>query len=90
MECSYTLIQKKKNNQLLLQQAVLSHLKALGETIVSPQNENAYDNKTSTFTANLVLPLNQQNHTVDYDVVLKTHLLKMMLHPTMQILSLKL
>ena len=57
---------KKKSNQLLLQQAVLTHLEMLGEEIISPQNEKR-DNEESTSTTNLILPLYQHNHTVDYD-----------------------
>eukprot|EP00957_Ditylum_brightwellii_P021512 1622180-Ditylum_brightwellii.AAC.1 len=59
-------------NQLLLQQAVLSHLEALGETIVLPKNRYACNNEASTSAANPVLSLNQHDHTIDYDVVNET------------------
>ena len=62
---------KKKSHQLLLQQAALTHLEALGEEIILPQNKK-HDNEESTSTTNLILPLNQHNHTVDYDCLLST------------------
>jgi hypothetical protein len=63
---------KKKSNQLLFQQAVLTHLEVLGEEIILTQNEIC-DNEEPTSTTNVILPLNQHNRTVDYDCLLKTN-----------------